>query len=156
MNILTSDNTIKYFVSCHPLKGVFHVGSVQDTTTRSGQPLIVHGLDQQVVLDLIFSEYTPDTLDEKESYTPHNVAWSVYTSEAEALEVIDRINEYNFLTVSHIKHPTLDQWAVPVSEPVFSSFPEGATKDWLQAKAVESVLAGRRHDRAYLLSEGWV
>lgn len=157
MNILSSNSEVsEYFVSCNPLKGIFHVDSVQNTIARSGQPILIHGLTEQVVLDLVFSEYTPASETNGATYTPLPVLWTVYEVESEALEVVNKVNEYSFIEYNYIEHPTLDKWAVPANETVFNFLPEGSTKDWLYDEAVSSDLQGQRYDTAYLISDGWV
>lgn len=156
MNEINTGSDTQYFVSCNPLLEVYHNGEIQNATARSGQPILVLGDDRDSVMELIFLLYSEDGDGDILDTTPHECNWSTYDSEVEAQEIIDKLNTYAHLQTNSIKHPIIDQWAVTVSDQVFMSLPEGETKTWLYNKAVESITLGHRHDRAYMISQGWV
>lgn len=154
MNEIIAGTEEIFFTSCNPLLDVFHTGSIKSNTMRSGQPIMVYGTDEIKCLDLIYSVHPSDDLQEEGE--AHECEWSVYTDQIEASQVIDKLNEFDFLKTSLIKHPVLDEWAVTSSNQVFGNIPDGETKTWLYNKAVESIMNGRRHNKQYMIDNGWL
>ncbi len=149
----------KHCVATCPLKDVYHVSFIPPhAVLYSGQPITIFGEDQSTVLGLAFQSYSidPDGVFDQSAYTAHDVAWSVYDTEAEAQEVADKVNENDFIVLQPIKHPSNAEWAIAFSQPVFDAMPEGDTKTWLADKSAESIANGRRHDSAYMIANGWV
>lgn len=158
MNPLSLETTTNnlHFIACNPLTDIFHGGDL-DSNNRvsSGQPFIVYDLDDQFVNDLVYSSHSMDE-DGDMTFTPHEFAWSVYFNEVDIDEVVSTINNFDFLIVTKIKHPTEDKWAIPVNSAVFDAMPEGSDKDFLTAKAAASISEGRRFDTATMITDGWV
>ena len=144
-----------HFVTCNPLLDIYHVGNLEaNQTIWSGQPIIIYDIDQTTDLDLVFSSYTISE-EQLSSYTPYEATFSIYTTEAEAQEVADKVNEHDFIYINLIKHPVNNEWAIAYTNTVFNHIPEGATKTWLYDKHQESISLNRSHDKQYLIDNGW-
>ena len=157
MNSITLEPTAVtlYFVACNPLLDTFHSGNVLvGSQVSSGQPFMVHGTDNQTVFDMVYSFYD---LDNESDAVPITLpfAWSVYFNETDINEVVATANNFDFLTVNHIKHPTENKWAIPVNDAVFAAMPAGVDKDFLITKATASIAEGRRFDTATMITDGW-
>lgn len=164
MIMIESITNEHFFVACNPLIDVFHCGTLPiGTKVESGQPFMAFGTIKESVIDLIFSEYYEEEEGEDLGIdteplpnVPHSFAWSVYFNEADIDEVVSTINNFDFLIVNKIKHPTENKWAIPVNDAVFNALPDGSGKTFLYNKAVASISEGRRFDTATMTTDGWV
>jgi len=151
---LDTDTVDLHFIACNPLRDTFHCGDLDiDDHVTSGQPFMVYNEDEAVANDLVYSSHT--VVDGEMVVTAQDFNWSVYFVEADIDEVVAVANNFDFLIVTKIKHPTENKWAIPVNDPVFDAMPEGADKDFLAAKAAASIAEGRRFDTATMLTDGW-
>ena len=158
--IIEFDSTVEkiVFVASNPLIDKYHLGCLPvNTRVGTGQPFFVYGNDWDATMSLVFSSYAEDDYNEAEvDNIPHAVNWSVYTDEAEIDSIVSILNSYDFLIVHKIKHPTNNEWSIPVSDQIFAALPEGTNRDFLASKATISIAEGRRFDTATMILNGWV
>ena len=119
-----------YFVACHPFYNTYHDGTVKNSNCLStGLPLMVYGLNQSSTYDLVFSEYEFKD-DMLVNSIPREILWSVGYSFEDANNIITIVNNLlPNLFLQSIKHPNREEYALPWSDYIISTAPEGDAKD---------------------------
>jgi hypothetical protein len=146
-----------YFCTYDPFRDISHHGEIDFVNYFStGQMFLAHASSQSDAIDLIYSSWSIDDEDIIVG-TPRTLEFSVgYVSEAEANTTVGFINALGLVSVKWIKHPTLDEWAIPYSAHVISAFKEGPLKDYLTTKHNQTVTAGNSRTITQMLIEGWM
>jgi len=145
-----------YFCTYDPFTDISHNGEVDFFNCFStGQMFLAHASSLSDAIDLIYSSWSID--DDIVVGAPRVLGFSVgYVSEAEANTTVGFINALGLVSVKWIKHPTLDEWAIPYSSHILSELKEGPLKDYLTTKHNQTVTAGNSRTLAQMISEGWV
>ena len=153
--IINPEST-RYAIACNPLVDHYtkalEVGTINNLST--GQPFLITGDSMDEVYDLVYSSYVViDILDYnsdntnlerirgvEESSVLHEVVWSIGYDKAEADATISVIQSLlPYLKINAIKHPSREEYALPYSEHMVSTAPDGALKDAISAKHSESI-----------------
>jgi hypothetical protein len=146
-----------YFCTYDPFTDISHNGEIDLINYFStGQMFVAHSDSLSSAIDLIYSSWSIDDEDIIVG-TPYELGFSVgYISEVEANTTVGFINSLGLVSVKWIKHPTLNEWAIPYSSHILSEFKEGPSKDYLTTKHNQTVTAGNSRTIAQIISEGWV
>jgi len=157
-----------YFVACNPLKDIYHRGSVNgEGKLTTGQPLMITGLDEDTTYDLIYSSYnfTPDIdlivnpEEEKEEVLTvvRGITWSVGYTLEDATEVLGAVKQIlPDLYVQPIKHPDRDEYALPWSDYIIDSAPNGGLKDTIHHKHLVTIVDGNSKTKEEMIEDGWI
>ena len=175
-NILNpASNT--YYVACHPLKDVYHVGGMSsENQMTTGQPLLLIGTDCSQVINSIYSSYPEDKIsaltdidfaptietDEngdiiEDPPVLREITWSVGYTLEESEQTITIVNQLlPNLYLQAIKHPDREEYSLPYSDYIISNASDGALKEAIVAKHSETISEGNSKSKEEMIAGGWI
>ena len=156
-----------YFIACNPLKDVYHHGTINnDQHMTTGQPLRIKGTVHIDLINMIYSQYTsledrfdrnPLIDDEIPDDVVREITWSVGYGLAESEATIAVIEQLlPNLSITAIKHPDREEYALPWSQYIIDSIDDSPSKDAILAKHYESIDEGNSKTSAEMIEDGWV
>ena len=162
---INDPSEITYFIACNPLKDSYHISAIETNQHMiTGQPLMIAGPVKADVIDMIYSTYVSneerleaDLRDEEvDDNVLREITWSVGYSLVEAEATIAVVAQLmSNLSISAIKHPDREEYALPWSQYIIDSSQDGALKDAIFAKHAESISEGNVKTQSEMIADGW-
>jgi len=154
-----------YFIACNPLTDIYHHGEVGvESKLTTGQPLMITGTDKEATYDLIYSSYNflsfIELIENPEEEIPtvvREITWSVGYTLEDATDILKVVKQLlPDLYVQPIKHPDREEYALPWSDYIIDSAPDGALKTAINNKHTETIIDGNSKAKEEMVEDGWI
>lgn len=145
-----------YAIALNSINNVVHVLEVgTNNVLTTGQPLLASDEDKETCYNLVFSSYDIED-GELIDYTLRPIQWAVGYSLADAKEVIAVFHQLlSNIRVDAVKHPDREEYALPWSDFIVNTAPNGALKTAILDAHESSVDAGNVRTNEEMISQGW-